>query len=183
MLDDLAEYFQLIPDPGRNRVGRCPTATATVTAVAATQPQPLAQLPCCPARLWSAFRRLVASIFRPILACGRPDAGLDLTSGRRSRRLRPRKEVDRGLTNGGSGLLNSRQQPVEPEIPQRYAGRSTDVETATIAIIRNSRTPEPHFDVLAAGAANYPVCVDWRKHTADRTPSSTVTSAPPVAPR
>ena len=88
-----------------------------------------------------------------------------------------------GLTNGGSGLLNSRQQPVEPEIPQRYAGRSTGVETATIAIIRNSRTPERHFDVLAAGAANYPVCVDWRKHTADRTPSSTVTSAPPAAPR
>ena len=35
--------------------------------------------------------------FSPYLACGRPDAGLDLTSGRRSRRLRPRKEVDRGL--------------------------------------------------------------------------------------
>ena len=71
----------------------------------------------------------------------------------------------------------------EPEIPQRYAGRSTGVEIATIAIIRNARTPERQFDVLAAGAANYPVCVDWRKHTAYRTPSSTVTSAPPAAPR
>ena len=38
----------------------------------------------------------------------------------------------------------------EPEIPQRYAGRSTGVEIATIAIIRNARTPERHFDVLAA---------------------------------
>src|ERR1700730_16732409 len=28
-----------------------------------------------------------------------------------------------------------------------------------------------------------PACVDWRKHTADRGPCSTVTSAPPAAPR
>jgi hypothetical protein len=87
VLDDLAAYFQLTPDPGRDRVGTMSNGDSGGDPVPPTAELTLA--PSAPEVSTSEFFD-----FSPYPGVWAPGCWSAPDPGRRSPRLRPRKEVD-----------------------------------------------------------------------------------------